>query len=320
MLHVPQFLRFFHQRQQVIIQRRSATVFIITDAAFRPLDREVLPGKVIHEGQLVFITENHGDAARIEALVQMVGPGAGASRDQTEMAVTFPFQVVPHKASDVNSILQIPRPAEFHQFPAHRAVAIGLVDQRRTAVEGQQQAPLGGTLVVTLHVLDPRIVRVPRDHQVLPAGEAVFHVHVASQRLAPGGTAALWGQKHRGAAQQVVAVPNAWTLPICKEENVIGAIQAMKMPRLAEEVHHGVKDKAVRDLIHVEDEVLTDIFVQLHVEAGGVKGHVKPIGRIRIVGLAVVAKILVQQHFGTPLPLQAFKGATIEVFGNRRPL
>ena len=38
----------------------------------------------------------------IEALVQMIGPGAGASRDQTEMAVTFPFQVVPHKASDVN--------------------------------------------------------------------------------------------------------------------------------------------------------------------------------------------------------------------------
>ena len=116
-------------------------------------------------------------------------------------------------------------------------------------------------------------------------------------------------------SDQSVAVPNAWTLPICKEENVIGAIQAMKIPRLAEEVHHGVKDKAVRDLIHVEDEVLTDIFVQLHVEAGGVKGHVKPIGRIRIGCLAIVAKILVQQHFGTPLPLQAFKGAAIEVFG-----
>ena len=116
-------------------------------------------------------------------------------------------------------------------------------------------------------------------------------------------------------SDQSVAVPNAWTLPIRKEENVIGAIQAMKMPGLAEEVHHGVKDEAVGDLIHVADEVFTHIFVQLHVEAGGVKGHVEPICRIRIAGLAVVAKILVQQHFGTPLPLQAFKGATVEAFG-----
>ena len=43
------------------------------------------------------------------------------------------------------------------------------------------------------------------DHQILPAGQAAFHVHVASQGLAPGGTAALRRQKHRGAAKQVVA-------------------------------------------------------------------------------------------------------------------
>ena len=44
----------------------------------------------------------------------MVGPGAGASRDQTEMAVTFPFQVVPHKASDVNLAIT---PSDRHSQP-----------------------------------------------------------------------------------------------------------------------------------------------------------------------------------------------------------
>ena len=71
MLHMPQLLRFFHQRQQVIIERGAATVFIITDAAFGPLDGEVLPGEVIHKSQLVFITENHWDAASLGYLGSM---------------------------------------------------------------------------------------------------------------------------------------------------------------------------------------------------------------------------------------------------------
>ena len=49
-----------------------------------------------------------------------------------------------------------------------------------------------------------------RDHQILPAGKAALHVHVASQRLAPGGATALGGEKHRGAAQQVVASVEPW--------------------------------------------------------------------------------------------------------------
>jgi hypothetical protein len=71
-----------------------------------------------NDGQLDWSTVEWDHAApnpsSIEALVQMVGPGAGASRDQTEMAVTFPFQVVPHKASDVNLAIT---PSDRHPQP-----------------------------------------------------------------------------------------------------------------------------------------------------------------------------------------------------------
>lgn len=113
--------------------------------------------------------------------------------------------------------------------------------------------------------------------------------------------------------QYSASVPNAWTLPISKKENMIHAIQPMKMPGSPQVVHQGVPNVAIRYLVHVFDQVFAYVLIQLHIEARCVKRHIEPVGCIWISGVAVVPKILVQQHFGAPLPLQTFKGSAVEL-------
>ena len=109
------------------------------------------------------------------------------------------------------------------------------------------------------------------------------------------------------------AIPDPWTLAIREEEDMIGALMAMKVFGASKEFHHRLPEVFVGDAVHVEDRVLADILVQLHVEARGVQRHVEPIGLLRVSGIAIPSEVLVQQHFGAPLPLQALKGAGIEL-------